>query len=82
MIGINEAMICIFQVRLKSYDCLLSYVLYLLHQIICIFSSSFQILDDSCKQLFRRFVVVLELFTRSFEFLWIFIQREVGQMHI
>lgn len=67
MICVYETVIRVLQVRLKSNDGLLSNVFDLLHEVTNVLAFAHQVFDYRRKQLFRAFVVVLELLAWRFK---------------
>jgi len=82
VVGANETVISVLQVRLEGDDRLLSDVPDLLQQVARVFALVLQRLEDGSKQLLRRFIIVLKLLARGLETVGVLIQREVGQVHV
>ena len=82
MVRTYEAMIGIFQVGLERYYCFLADVFDGFLEMANVLTLLNQIFQNTSIQLFRRFVISLELLPGCLESLRVFIQAKVGQMHV
>ena len=82
MVSRYKTMISILKIWLQCNYRFLSNITYLFHQMPGILTLPHKVLQDGCEKLFRAIFIIFELIGGRFEFLGVFVQAEVGKVHI
>jgi hypothetical protein len=82
MVGADEAVVSVLEVGFKSYYCLLGHFFDLPLELADVLASFVQGLEDTRHQLLGTFVVFPEIISGIYESLTVFVEREVGEVHV